>query len=311
MLQLISPRQFIQLQKSSALKRVVPVDATWFMPNAARDAEAEFLNQERIPNSIYFNIDRVKDANSIYPHMAPTAEIFQTAMRKFGLLNDDILVVYDKIGNFSSPRCAWTFKLFNHPEVYLLNNYNTYKKLGLPLETNPVKNLSPYAEKESNYVVVKDSTKENIVTFEQMVDMVENGQFQNKDILLFDARSNGRFTGKDNEPRPGMSSGHIPGALSLPFVEILDPETKEFITDPSLIEKKIIDVVNRLNKYKIDADQLRKKQIIFSCGTGVTATVIKTFFDQLDLQNTKLYDGSWTEWVLRNGNDSPLIEKDL
>lgn len=311
MFKLLSPKQFVQLQATTTLNRVIPVDATWFMPNAGRDGEDEFLNQERIPNAVYFNIDEIKDTSSEFPHMAPTVEVFQDAMRKFGLLNDDILVVYDRIGNFSAPRCAWTLKLFNHSQVFLLNNFITYKKLGLPLETTKVDKLSPFAQTASNYAVTGNSIKDQVVDFDHMVQLVQNGKFQNKDILLFDARSNGRFIGKDNEPRPGMSSGHIPGALSLPFTELLHPDTKEFPTDVKSAEDTFIKVVNKYNNYQIDADQIRKKQIIFSCGTGVSAAILKTFFDQLGLQNTKLYDGSWTEWVLRNGNDSPLVEKDV
>lgn len=318
---LISPQEFITLLKAQqakqldAAKRIIPVDATWYLPNLNRNGKEEFLSQERIPGSIFFDIDAIKDTESPYPHMAPTANRFVEAMNQFGISPNDILVVYDRIGNFSSPRCAWTLALFGHPEVYLLNNFIVYKQLNGPIETSPVDKLSPYTP-TNNYHINKDISNEEIVKYDEMMQLVQSNDFQNGKVQLFDARSNGRFKGIDPEPRPGLSSGHVPGAQSLPFVDLLDPVTKQFPIDSKVMKNIIIDSIcknnSNLNKSKEDVEKdLENNQIYTMCGTGVTGAIIKTAFEHAGYKNIKLYDGSWTEWALRNGNDSPLVVKDL
>ena len=314
---LISPQEFISLLKTQhsqqlgLSKRIIPIDATWYLPSLNRDAKEEFLTQERIPGSIFFDIDGVKDTESPYPHMAPTANKFTDSMNQFGILPNDILVVYDRIGNFSSPRCAWTLALFGHPEIYLLNNFNIYKQLNGPIETIPVDKISPY-EPTDKYHTTKDISKEQIVHFDEMMKLVQDNTFQDGKIQLFDARSNGRFKGIDPEPRPGLSSGHVPGAQSLPFSDLLDPITKQFPHESNDMKDKLLEAISKNNgksKEQVEKD-LENNQIYTMCGTGVTGTIIKTAFEHAGYKNIKLYDGSWTEWVLRNGNDSTLIVKD-
>lgn len=317
---LISSQEFITLLKAQqakqlgAAKRIIPVDATWYLPNANRNAKEEFLTQERIPGSIFFDIDSIKDTESPYPHMAPPAHKFAEAMNQFGVLPNDVLVVYDRIGNFSSPRCAWTLALFGHPEVYLLNNFTEYQKLNGPIETSSVDKLSPYTP-TNNYNINKDISEEQVVKYDEMMELVQSKHFHDGKIQLFDARSNGRFKGVDSEPRPGLSSGHVPGAQSLPFVDVLDPVTKQFPTDSKDMKNIIIEAIRKNNgntKSKEDVERdLENNQIYTMCGTGVTGAIIKTAFEHAGYKNIKLYDGSWTEWALRNGDDSSLIIKDL
>lgn len=309
---LITPQEFIPLLKQTGPNRVIPVDATWFLPNVGRNGKEEFLTQERIPGSIFFDIDGIKDIESSYPHMAPTKETFVKALNEFGILPNDTLVVYDRIGNFSAPRCAWTLVLFGHSDVRLLNSFNVYKEVGGPLEHNKVNTLSPY-EPTDKYSVSKDLTKDQIVSFKRVTSLVQDGSFTKGKIQLFDARANGRFKGVDPEPRPDLVSGHIPGAQSLPFVDVLDSTTKQFYKDPVTMREKIIETISKYNGKTKDqvAKDLAENQIYTMCGTGVTGAIIKTALEHAGYKNIKLYDGSWTEWVLRNGNDSPLIAKDL
>ncbi|CAL9731162.1 thiosulfate sulfurtransferase Tum1p [Monosporozyma unispora] len=309
---LITPREFIPLLKQTGANRVIPVDATWYLPNAGRNGKEEFLTQERIPGSIFFDIDGIKDTESPFPHMAPSKETFVKALNQFGILPSDTLVVYDRIGNFSAPRCAWTLALFGHPDVRLLNSFNVYKELNGPIEQGPVKGLSPY-EPTDKYTVSEDLTQDQIVSFDEMTKLVEDGTFASGKIQLFDARSNGRFKGVDPEPRPGLTSGHVPGAQSLPFVGLLDATTKQFPSDPAAMKELVIETISKYNgktKEQVSKD-LAENQIYTMCGTGVTGAIIKTALEHAGYKNIKLYDGSWTEWALRNGNDSPLIAKDL
>ena len=83
----------------------------------------------------------------------------------------------------------------------------------------------------------------------------------------------------------GLSSGHIPGSVSVPVPELLDPRTKTFLPPEQLqhiFEKKGIDP---------------SKPVISSCGTGVTATIIDAALEKAGYSpenQRKVYDGSWT-----------------
>ncbi|CCD24924.1 thiosulfate sulfurtransferase NDAI_0E01080 [Naumovozyma dairenensis CBS 421] len=298
---LLSPKSFVTLLQTETNSRIIPIDATWYLPNLKRDGHEEFLTQERIPRALYFDIDGIKDRESPYPHMAPSLSTFNKAMSQLGVRRDDILVVYDRIGNFSAPRCAWTLALFGHPTIYLLNNFNVYKKEGYPLDTTTISKDSPYHE--TNYASDVDLSKQEIVPYDQMFQLVQNDALA-KEYNVFDARALGRFEGKDPEPRPGLPSGHIKGAQPLPFTEVLDSNDKTYPEDEVKMNVKLQDAFRKLNN-QFDP----KKPTICMCGTGVTGAIIKNALEISGVPNVKLYDGSWTEWALKAGDDSSLIAK--
>ena len=296
---LISPKKFVELVAKETTRRVVPVDATWYMPNLNKDAKKEFLTVERIPHAVYFDIDGIKDASSPYPHMVPDLATFNKGMSQLGIQRDDILVVYDRIGNFSSPRCAWTIGLFEHPNVYLLNNFSLYKEAGYPLDTTPKENFTEFAE--SNYKADTSLTIDEVVSYENMVNLVKTGDIKSK-YNVVDARALPRFEGSAPEPRPEIPSGHVPGANPLPFDEVLNAESKAFPESTEEMAKQLEEVTKKLG-YTIDP----KKPTIAMCGTGVTGTIIKTALEHAGLKMVRLYDGSWTEWAQRSGPE--LIAK--
>ena len=308
---LLSPKSFIDLLSKETTRRVIPVDSTWYLPNAHRDGKQEFLNVERIPNAVFFDIDTIKDTKSPYPHMLPDVNTFNAAMSKLGLKREDILVVYDRIGNFSGPRCAWTLTLFGHPSVCLLNNFKLYKAAGYPLETTPRgdagNGLSALDSVPSAYEAVWDSEqerffKDQVVSYEEMLRLVETGALKDE-YNAFDARSIGRFQGKDPEPREGLTSGHIPGVQPLPFTEVLDPVTMEFPETSEAMKQKLEATFAKLG----DTFDPEKRTLVM-CGTGVTAAVIRTALEHAGVKNLRLYDGSWTEWAQRA--DPQYIVKD-
>ena len=119
-------------------------------------------------------------------------------------------------------------------------------------------------------------------------------------VQILDARPYGRWSGSDAEPRPGLSSGHMPGSVSLPLPELLDPKTKAFLPREQLRQV--------LQSRGIDLS----KPIVSSCGTGVTAAVIDAALTEASIgqeESRRLYDGSWTEWAQRvDANDSLIIK---
>lgn len=294
---IISPSEYRTLLKSSVPRsRVVPVDATWYMPNSPKDAKDEFLNQERIPNAAFFDVDGVS-TKSEYPHMLPSGADFQKAVKSLGIQKSDRVVVYDKAGIFSSPRAAWTFSLFGHKSVYLLDNYIKYNqpldKEPVSLFATPLKSESP---EESHELETSNNYSKQVVEYEELLDLVSSGRLQ-KEYYLFDARPYDRYTGKSPEPREGLSSGHVPGSFSLPFPTVLNGD-KGFKSREELLEIFKTRFNLDLSSRAFLGD---KKGIIAMCGSGVTAVILKFAIESVigvDV-DVRVYDGSWTEWASR------------
>lgn len=271
--------------KISTAPRVIPLCAAWFLPNDPKGRTGQQVFQEqRIPSARFFDLDAVKDHASPYPHMLPSAEDFAKAMQTLGIRNDDEVVVYDtqELGIFSAPRVAWTLKVFGHPSVHILNNFRLWVEQGYPTESGKMEMV---VEEPSRYPTPSlDSSK--VVHFPEMKEIAkDHGKEGSEGIQVLDARSKGRWAGTDPEPRPGLSSGHIPGSINVPVSELLDPETGALLPGKELrklFESKGVDP---------------ERPIVSSCGTGVTAAVVDTALGEAGFgrdEARRLYDGSWT-----------------
>lgn len=214
--------------------------------------------------------------------MLPSASDFAKSMSALGIKRDDTVVVYDshEMGIFSAPRVGWTLKAFGHDSVHVLNNFKTWVEEGLPTESGEFWDVDTCVYKIPEF----DSSK--LVEFEEVKEIAQDYNKEGAEgVQILDARPRGRWTGKDPEPRPGLSSGHIPGSISVPFSELLDPVKKTILPGSEL--RKIFE------KKGIDSN----KPIISSCGTGVTAAVIDAALREAGYGGAvarRLYDGSWT-----------------
>ncbi|OMP82357.1 putative 3-mercaptopyruvate sulfurtransferase [Diplodia seriata] len=281
----------------STAPRVIPLCGTWFLPNDPEKRTGwQTFKACRIPKARFFDLDAVKDQDSPYPHMLPSNEDFAKAMGQLGIHRDDSVVVYDskEQGIFSAPRVAWTLKAFGHQNVHVLNNFKLWVEEGYPTEWGEPDSVEP-----TDYPV-PELDRSKVVDFEQVKEIAKKqGESGNADIQILDARSKGRWEGKEPEPRPGLSSGHIPSSISVPVPELLDPKTKTYL--PAAELKRILEAKG------IDPS----KPIISSCGTGVTAAVIDAALAEAGFseETRQVYDGSWTEWAQRVQPDEGLIVK--
>ncbi|KAF2141080.1 uncharacterized protein K452DRAFT_288454 [Aplosporella prunicola CBS 121167] len=301
---LVTPEQLNDaLQKNvnsklSTAPRVIPLCGTWFLPNDARKRTgADVFHKCRIPSARFFDLDKVKDAQSPYPHMLPSAPDFAAAMGKLGIRRDDSVVVYDseEEGVFSAPRVAWTLRAFGHQSVHVLNNFKLWCELGLPTAWG-----DPIEHPEEVEYPVPELDRARVASFEQVRDIArKQAKEGSRDVQILDARSKGRWEGTQPEPRPGLSSGHIPSSLSLPLPTLLDPEHK---TLRPAAELKTI-----FADHGVSPD----KQVISSCGTGVMAAVLDAALAEAGFpeEGRRVYDGSWTEWAMRAGDEEGLVVK--
>ncbi|CAG8647150.1 4436_t:CDS:2 [Acaulospora morrowiae] len=263
---------------------IIAVDGSWHMPNSNRDPYKEYF-EKRLKNARFFGIDEIKDKSVDLPHMLPTPKDFADAVGKLGISESDYVVVYDSVGIFSATRVYWTFKVFGHKKISLLDG-------GLPkwLAENREIESGPIDIKPKSYTVPTLNTK-----LVRNYDDIRKNIDSNLEQVL-DARPGLRFTGEAPEPRPGLPSGHMPHSISVPFNSVIDPNTKNtLLKDEEL--KKLFESKN------VDLE----KPIILSCGSGVTATMLYSALEKIGAKNLAVYDGSWTEYASKEG--SPIVGK--
>lgn len=313
---IIKPSTFRTLQKattpSSSPYRTIPVDATWFMPNNPRNAYAEFQKDAHLPPTAkFFDVDKWS-RDSPYPHMLPTQLIMNEAFLELSIHPLDNLVVFDRVGNFSAPRVAFTLKLAGHGKIYLLDNYPNYLKFDFPKEEKGAQEAKLASDgKDNGDVDVAGEVNEfhlphlyeeiydrEVIEYEELVTHIENNDITN--YLILDARSSERFTGAAPEPRPGLSSGHIPTAKNLPFTKLLNADANNEYKTRSEIESVLTNELG-IDLEKLGQDEYYPDGIIVMCGTGVTACILKLALENIVKVKVpvKLYDGSWTEWAMR------------
>lgn len=284
---LVTPKELDEALKENSpthlltSSRTIPLSAAWFLPNDGRKGIDTFREQ-RIPNARFFDLDKVVDRHSPYPHMLPSPQGFAAAMSELGIHPDDVIVVYDtkELGIFSAPRVAWTLKVFGHNQVHVLNNFKLWVEEGYPTESGEFYSVEccPYQ--------IPELDESKVAEFEQVKEAALDYNMEGAEgIQILDARSHGRWSGKEPEPRPGLSSGHMPGSINVPMGDVLDPNTKAFLPRDEL--RKVFAAKG------IDPE----KPIISSCGSGVTAAVIDAALGEAgygDEKSRRIYDGSWT-----------------
>lgn len=270
---LVSPQWVAQKLGSPDL---AILDASWHLPTAKRDPRAEFA-QGHIPGAVFFDIDAISDPASGLPHMLPDAQSFSKAMGALGVADSMNIVVYDTSGLFSAARAWWTLRIFGAGKVYVLDGgLPAWRAAGLPVEAGQ-------AEPEP---AVFDARLESaaIASFEDVTAALADG------AQVADARSPERFAGTAPEPRPGLPSGHMPGARNLPIGKLI----------ASGRLKPPADLLAAFAEAGLDTDA----PLITSCGSGVTAAVLNLALACANKPAPRLYDGSWSEWASRP--DAPI-----
>ena len=214
--------------------------------------------------------------------MLPSASDFAKAMSAMGIRRDDTVVVYDseEMGLFSAPRVGWTMKVFGHPVVHVLNNFKLWVEQGFPTEKGE------FYECDACVYPIPEMDESKVVAFEEVKELAKDHNKEGAEgVQILDARPFGRWKGTDAEPRKGVESGHIPGSISVPFSELLDPEKKTLLGG---------EILRELFRSKgVDPS----RPIITSCGTGVTAAVVDAALSEAGYgaaSQRRLYDGSWS-----------------
>lgn len=254
------------------------VDAAWYLPAQGRNGAVEYA-EGHIPGAVFFDQDAIADHSTGMPHTIPSPEVFAEAVGKLGIRETDTILIYDGPGFFTAPRVWWLFRTMGADRVFLLEGgLDGWKKAGRPLEVDlpepaPVTFTPRYAA-------------ERVTFIEGMRGIVAEGRIQ-----IADARSAGRFTAKDPEPRAGLRGGHMPGARNVPVT--------------SLSEGGILKDLGALRQLFADAGIDLARPVVTTCGSGITAAAITFALHSLGHEDNTLFDGSWTEWA--STADTPVV----
>jgi thiosulfate/3-mercaptopyruvate sulfurtransferase len=190
------------------------------------------------------------------------------------------VVVYDQKGIFSAPRAWWMFRLFGHDRVGVLDGgLPAWLEAGYALEAGAGSAPAPAR-------FVPDFHATRVRGFGDI-----RANLTTQAELVLDARPAGRFSGADPEPRPGLASGHIPGAASLPASD--------------LVQSGHMRPAEALRARFAAAGVDGGRPVVTSCGSGVSAAILTFGLHLAGLPEGALYDGSWTEWALRP--DTPKV----
>ena len=246
------------------------LDASWYLPDMGRDAEAEYM-AAHIPGARFFDIDDISDHRSDLPHMAPPTEKFMSRMRGMGVGDGHQVVVYDGMGLFSAARVWWLFRLMGKMDVAVLDG-------GMPkwrAEGRETSDMPPVV-RDRHMTTSRQNQLVRDVT--QVARAAKLG-----DHVIIDARAPARFRGDAPEPRPGLRAGHIPGARNVFFRDLLNDDGTLKVAD---------DIRGAFTAAGVDLTQ----PVITSCGSGVTASVLDLALERIGHRNHAVYDGSWSEW---------------
>jgi len=245
------------------------IDASWYLPAQGRNARAEY-DTAHIPGAVFFDQDEIVDPHSSLPHALPTPSVFAAHMGAMGIAHSDRIVIYDGPGMFTAPRIWWMLRAMGAGDVMILDGgFDRWKAAARPVSSVPA------AVRPATFDARLDVAQ--LATLEDMRAIVADRSMQ-----IADARSSGRFSGAEPEPRPGMRSGHMPGALNVPVF--------------SLSEDGRLKTLAGLRQTLEDAGLDLSQPVVTTCGSGVTAAVINLALASLGHDEMKLYDGSWSQW---------------
>src|ERR1043165_5108949 len=259
---------------------VIVLDASYYLANHKRDADAEFF-AGHIPGAQRFDIDAISDKSNPLPHMLPSAEQFAKQVGALGVGDGMTVVLYDGIGLYGAARVWWTFRTFGADKVFVLDGgMPKWKSENRPLETGAgtPRAAKTFTPKFNRALVASIDDVQKVLL--------------DKTAQVIDARAADRFRGEAPEPRAGLRGGHMPGSFNVPFGEVLK--------DGRL--KSRDDIAAAFKNAGVDLD----RPVVTSCGSGVTASILSFAIEALGQKPGSVSDGSWSEWGARP--DPPVVK---
>ncbi|MFO1124249.1 MAG: rhodanese-like domain-containing protein [Methylocystis sp.] len=248
------------------------LDCTWHHPSTNLDGRNQYRGRH-LPGSVHFDIDHVADPNSDLPHMLPKEADFAKKVGLLGVGAGDRVIVYDRLfGASAAARVWWMFRVFGYDNVAMLDGgFNQWIAAKHPTEMSPVRpELKTFIPK---------FRPELVRSFEQMKSNLASHKEQ-----IVDARGPGKFDGSQPDVFPFSKLGHIPGAVNVPWADLVNPQTGVFLDVDALRA--------RFEAAGVELD----KPIVTTCASGITSCMDAMALYLIGRSDIAVYDGSWAEW---------------
>lgn len=247
------------------------IDASWYLPAMGRNGRLEY-KAGHIPGAVFADLELLADETAPFPHTLPAPEVLAARLGALGIGDEHAVLVYDGSGqNFSAPRLWWMLRTMGHARVAVLDGgLAAWQHEGRPVATEP-----------GHYPPASFTPRFDRTRWRDLAAM--RAMIAARDVQVVDARSAGRFTGIEAEPRAGVRGGHMPGARNVHYASLVNADGT--MKSPTALR----DTFARAG-VNLDAP------ITASCGTGITACAVLLGLDVAGASHTALYDGSWTEW---------------
>lgn len=246
------------------------VDASAFLPEHSRDPVLEY-EACHIPGAVFMNLAELTDPERPGLNMLPSAERFASKMQSLGLGDGSRIVLYDDSPVKTATRAWFMLTMFGAANVALLDGgIAKWKAEGRPCAQGKE------TLRHRHFTVWSDERQ-----VRSKADVLAN--LESKAALVVDARGAGRFTGEVAEVKPGLASGHIPGARNVHYAMMFKPDGTWKSPDEI---RAVFDAAG------VDLS----RPLITSCGSGVTANVLIFAAHLIGKHDVALYDGSWSEW---------------
>jgi thiosulfate/3-mercaptopyruvate sulfurtransferase len=259
------------LKSHLAAPDVRVLDCTYFMPGNSKTGKGEY-DAHHIPGARFFDIDDVADTDRPLPHMLPPPEKFSSRVRKLGLGDGHRVICYDQNNFTASARVWWMFRAMGHNDVAVLDGgFDAWRAAGGAIE-----DLPPHFHADRHFTV---RPRRDLVRDLNQVQQTLTA----KSAQVVDARAAARFRGEAEEPRPNLRRGHMPGAINVPYTDVMGANG---LMKPEAELKAIF------AKAGVDL----AKPIVNTCGSGVTAATLALAQSLAGHDDAAVYDGSWTEW---------------
>jgi len=238
-------------------------------------AGAKAYRQGHIPGARYADLN--KDLSSPVKsytgrHPLPNFSVLAKQLGLWGVGNRSQVVVYDDACGAFAGRMWWLLRAMGHEKVAILDgDIRQWQKQHLPMTTTLPKSTIAHFRCYLDQDQWLDAAE------------VENG-LASGSITLIDARTPERYVGKQEPIDP--VAGHVPKAINRPFQMNLNKNG--LFLSPSQLK----------NQFEALTQSRTPKQIVHMCGSGVTACHNLLAMEIASLSGSKLYAGSWSEWIV-------------
>jgi len=223
-----------------------------------------------IPGAVFVDWEHdFIDTSDPVPVQIARADAFARRAGELGIGDGDLVVTYDDYYGIFAARVAWAFRYYGAETRVLDGGWLTWKEEGHPVDEAVVE------ERRATF-----TARPRPRLRRTLADVV---QARGRGAMLVDARPRHLFLGEEGTP----NTGHIPGARCLPYQELVDGATGLWAA-PAAVARLARDA-------GIDPER-PPRELIATCGSGVSATVVMLSLERIGVHCDGVYDGSFNEW---------------